>query len=326
MYLWLFLFTLLHAEPTQPYSLQSFIQLAASNKIPHPTRPELHNHYYSLYAGQPTAVVFLPGMGEPSIKYYELFFMLNLPQTTFYGWDHIGQGFSSHLLPQQIKKVHLDSFETHLSPLRSFLTDLRKNHTRIIVIAHSMGGHLALRTVIENPKLVDLMIVTSPLIKINTSWVPSIFIEWLLQFYPEDSYPPLYSLLAQKKTRSTFVTNSLKRQEEFQKTIDRFPEIKRQGATVGWLKAAFQSTKELQKQNPTNITFPLLILQAETDYLVDNQEQNFFCKKIKNCQIEVIKNSKHEILFETDEVRSLTITKIRDFILLKNEMYKEASL
>jgi lysophospholipase len=324
MYLWLFLFTLVSAQTTAS-PLDIFLQTAVSKNRPHPTRPELSNHFYSLYEGQPTAIVFLPGMGEPSIKYYELFDILRLTQTTFYGWDHIGQGFSSHLLPEQPQKVHLDSFSTHIAPLKNFFEDLRKKHTKIIVIAHSMGAHLALRTAIENPNLIDLMVLTSPLIKINTSWVPATFVEWLLHFYDNESYPPLYSLLSHKKTRNTFVTNSLKRQEEFKKTIARFPEIKRQGATVGWLKAAFESTKEFQKLSRNNLTMPLLILQAETDYLVDNKEQVLFCAEIKNCKIEVIKNSKHEILFETDEVRSQTIDKIRNFILLKTEKYKEVN-
>lgn len=311
-------------DGTHP-KLEAFLQKAQSRYTPHPTRRDLKNHYYTLNAGQKKAVVFLPGMGESSVKYYELFDNLGLHSHTLYGWDHIGQGFSTHLLPEELKKVHIDSFETHLLTIKSFLKTLRTRHSEVTVIGHSMGGHLALRMLSENPDLMDQLVLTAPLIDINATRIPIHFLSWVLSAFPDSYYPPFYFLFVKKSADGTYVTNSLERQKEFQKTLDQFPNIKRQGATIGWIRAAQDSIQKLASVDYGKIQKPVFILQAEFDFLVDNEKQNFVCKKMPQCHLEQIKDSKHEILFELDGARNLAIEKIRRFIMSSGEKYKGAS-
>jgi lysophospholipase len=294
--------------------LQFFLSSAQSSFRTHPDKKGIQNHYYTLADNQPRAVVFLPGMGEASLKYYDLFDQLQLKKTTFYGWDHIGQGFSTHLVPEAIQKVHIDNFETHISALDSFLNSIRHKHKEIIVIGHSMGGHLALRLSIEKPGLIDKLVLSAPLIEINQTWVPLGFVSWLFQFLPGTLYPPFYFLFTKKSADGSFVTQSEKRREMLKKLFEKYPAIKRQGATVGWIRAAQNSIQKLSAANPQKINIPVYILQAEHDYLVENSAQNRFCKKIKYCKIEVARNSKHEILFEIDEIRNLAIQKMSQFI------------
>lgn len=294
--------------------VQKFLQSATSVTVPHPLKPQLQNHYYMVNPGQPVAVVYLPGMGESSLKYYDLFANLHLQNTTFYGWDHIGQGFSSHLLPKEIIKIHIDSFETHLAAIQSFLKKLRTQHGKIIVIGHSMGAHLAVRAAAENPGLIDALVLSAPLFDINPTLRTGTVLSWLLSFVPDTSYPPLYSFFVKKNGNGSWVTNSVERQADFQKTLNLYPELKRQGATVGWLRAARESLVKLKQQNLKNVNTPVLILQAETDYLVDNSAQDWACSQLPHCQKELMKNSKHEILFELDAVRNLAFEKIRLFI------------
>lgn len=314
------------AKNVQNPRLDAFLQKAQSRFTAHPNRAELKNHYYTINAGQDKAVLFLPGMGESSVKYYDLFENLGLTNYTLYGWDHIGQGFSSHLLPQELKKVHIDSFETHLVAIKSFLKTLRRQHRQVVVLAHSMGGHLALRALSEEPELIDQLILTAPLIDINSQRVPVYLLNWVLSAFPDSYYPPFYFLFIKKSADGTYVTNSIERQMEFQKTLELFPKIKRQGATIGWIRAAQDSIQKLSSTDFSKIQKPVLILQAELDYLVDNDKQTEVCKKMPQCRLEKIKDSKHEILFELDTARNFAIEKIRGFIRSSSETYKGASL
>ena len=298
---------------------QKFLQTATSIKIAHPFQPLLYNHYYMVNPGQPVAVVFLPGMGEASLKYYDLFENLRLQNSTYYGWDHIGQGFSSHLLPEELIKVHIDNFDTQITAIEAFFKKLKTQHRKIIVLGHSMGAHLAVRVAAQNPALIDALILSAPLFDINPTLRTGAVLTWLLSLFPDSSYPPLYSFFVKKNIKNGWVTNSVEKQEEFQKTLTLYPELKRQGATIGWLRAARESVGKLKQVNLKSIQVPVLLLQADTDYLVDNSAQDLACSQLPQCQKEVMKNSKHEILFEVDAVRNLAFEKMRLFITSLNE-------
>lgn len=304
---------------------QKFLQHASSMTVPHPMQPKLHNHYYLVNPGQKTAIVFLPGMGESSLKYYDLYESLELKDMSFYSWDHIGQGFSSHLLPEELIKVHIDSFDTHLTSLQLFLMKIRSKHTKVYVLGHSMGAHLGLRLAAENPHLIDALILSAPLFDIHPNLRTGAVLSWVLSLFPDSAYPPLYSFFVKNNIRERFVTNSVARQAEFEKTLNVYPELKRQGATVGWLRAARESISKLKTINLKTVNIPVLILQADTDYLVDNIAQNWGCSQLPLCRKEVMKNSKHEILFEVDTVRALAFEKIRVFIASINETNKAAN-
>jgi alpha-beta hydrolase superfamily lysophospholipase len=128
-----------------------------------------------------------------------------------------------------------------------------------------------------------------------------------------------------KNIQNGWGTNSVEKQEEFQKTLTLYPELKRQGATIGWLRAARESVGKLKKLNLKTIEAPVLLLQADTDYLVDNSAQDLACSQLPRCKKEVMKNSKHEILFEVDTVRNLAFEKMRLFITSLNETNKAVS-
>jgi lysophospholipase len=284
-----------HALPdaaTLP-DLSLFLQKAKSSYIQHPTHKKMRNHYYSLNEGQSKAIVFLPGLGEAALKYYELPDSLQIPNATFYLWDHIGQGFSSHMLPAEPKKVHIDSFRTHIVALQYFLQSLRQSHQEIIVIGHSMGAHLALLLASENPELFNQVVLSSPFINIRKTWIPVPLLTWILNLFPETSYPPFYFLFSKKTDDVSHLTHSLERQKQHQKTIALYPTLERKGATIGWIKAAQNSVRKMSVIDLKLIPVPISILQAESDLLVSNEKQIDICKKLPRCQLEKIPGSLH---------------------------------
>lgn len=273
----------------------------------------MHNHYYKSKSRSDTAVVFLPGMGESALKYYDLAQDLK-GDFTFYLWDHIGQGHSYHFIPLESHKVHIDSFDTHIRALVGFLKIVRKEHKNVIVLAHSMGAHIALRALLAQPEIADKMVFSAPLMEINSKWVPIHFIAWLAGYLPADYYPPLHALFKRNAENGSYTTTSKERVEIYKKTWAVFPEIKRSGATLGWVKEAVKSLKDFDDSDLRTIQIPVLMLQAEHDFLVSNPAQEKACKRIPTCKLQTIPESRHELLFENDIPRSKAIQAINAFI------------
>ena len=67
----------------------------------------------------------------------------------------------------------------------------------------------------------------------------------------------------------------------------------------------------------STITTPLLLLQAGEDRVVDNRSQDLFCAAMAQaghpCETRVIKEARHEILFEKDAMRAEALNALVDF-------------
>lgn len=275
--------------------------------------PFMYNHYFQSKKKSDTAVVFLPGMGESAIKYYDLARDLK-GDFTLYLWDHIGQGHSYHFIPLESDKVHIDSFDTHIRALVAFLKTVKKDHKRIVVIAHSMGGHITLRALLQHPELADKVALSAPLMEINSKWVPIHFVAWLAGYLPADYYPPLHTLFKRNSENGSYTTTSKERVEIYKKTYTAFPEIKRSGATLGWVAAAMKSLKEFDDSDLSKIQQPVLLLQAEHDFLVSNPAQEKACNRLPHCKLQKILESRHELLFENEKPRAQAIEALNAFI------------
>jgi lysophospholipase len=56
------------------------------------------------------------------------------------------------------------------------------------------------------------------------------------------------------------------------------------------------------------------VLQAEQDQIVDNTIIEKFANDLPNAKLVLVANAQHELLFEQNEARSLTLTTILDFL------------
>lgn len=289
--------------------VQSFLKTFKSERLSYKT---LFNHYYHSPETSETAIVFLPGMGEPALKYYALSSDLTT-KATIYFWDHIGQGESSHLIPEEIHKVHIDNFEMHIESLTLFLEKIKKAHKKIVIIGHSMGGHVALRALIRKPDLANALILSAPMMEINSTLIPVGLISWLARFFPSTYYPPFYFLFKKNSDQGSYTTTSKVRLDIYKKTHTLFPSIKRRGATLGWIRAAQDSIMELKSEDLLKVKIPILLLQAENDLLVSNPAQTEACRQLPQCELKIILESRHELLFESDKPRSQAIQWINEF-------------
>jgi len=66
-------------------------------------------------------------------------------------------------------------------------------------------------------------------------------------------------------------------------------------------------------KNKHKINIPLLILQAEKDNIVKKEGIDVLCET-EDCKRVILKNSKHEIFMERDNIRNIALQQVLDYI------------
>lgn len=272
-------------------------------------------HYLEFnHPGQP--IVIFPGMTEPAVKYWHLAKYFQRQGFPVYVLDHIGQGFSSSELNQDKDnrfKVHIHKFEDYVKAATEFLKFVKKRHKKKpFVLAHSMGGQIAIRTIEAHPDLVDRLVTTAPMLKMELGWMPSWLVSTVLSLFDKERWipgrPPRDNPTAVKNSR---VTHSQEQLDFVHELFQKFPEAQRKGPTVGWLQQSLQQTQmPIQYQR---IQIPVLLMTAGQDFFVKIPPQRSFCKNLSQCQWVFIKEARHEIFFEKEDIRKLALQKTLKF-------------
>ena len=118
------------------------------------------------------SILFLPGRGDHYEKYLE-----TLDHYASVGWnvtaiDWRGQGGSGRLLTDP-NVGHIDDFATWIDDLKPFYAEwAQQKQGPHVVIAHSMGGHLAMRALVEQAIAPDAVVMSAPMLGIQTGGLP----------------------------------------------------------------------------------------------------------------------------------------------------------
>ena len=124
------------------------------------------------------SVVLLGGRKEFLEKYTETAADLNQRGFEVFGFDWRGQGLSSRMLPDRLKGF-VRNYNDYVQDLEDFFQRVVQPEAArpIYVIAHSMGGHVALRYLQQQPASIDKAILVAPMLDINTKPYP----RWLVR-------------------------------------------------------------------------------------------------------------------------------------------------
>lgn len=248
-------------------------------------------------------VLFLNGRSEYIEKYLDLPDDTNLSRASWIMMDHRGQGNSEGI------RSHVASYDDFVRDTAAVVNEAIGNQPYLI-IAHSMGGLIALYGAMTNTLKPTGLILCSPLMGILAP-MPLIIARLISRLLAKTP-------LARRATgasvdrRMTFSGNILTH------SIERFhrisnAEYKGTSPTFGWVHATFQAfTTIYDKKRLKNLTIPVAIIVGEDEKVVDRMVYTDWIKTReelsgKISKFEIVPQARHELLNESEEFRSVAI-------------------
>ena len=266
--------------------------------------------------------------------------------------DWRGQGLSSRNLSDK-QKHDIQSFDDYLSDANHFIEQiirLKDKDGKKILLAHSMGGQIALRYLLQpQATKFDYAVLSSPLLQVpgdnnilrkgnllkksvvGSSCVITKSPTWQSDFQEGEACRllntktdianalthPIESKQYSNDARKLAEINCLIESSINANGIDA-PDLRLACPTSNWLSAAFDSTDITQDQ-AANLQTPIMIIRADPDNAVVPEAQDSFCKKAQNCQvITAPKFGKiqpgHELLIEIEPIRKFFFDQFDNFV------------
>jgi len=228
-----------------------------------------------------------------------------------YSMDWRGQGLSTRMLADR-HKGFIEDFDVYLNDLKLFVSNrvIPNAIGPVMILAHSMGGHMALRFIHDHPGMADRMVLTAPMIDIFGSSLTRWGARFISRAANKAGFNRSYVFGSGIDTDEKFEGNNLTsdpvRFMATAKKIEENPDLALGGVTFGWVSAALKSIDILR--NPgfaEQIRTPILMISAGEDRIVSNTAQKKICSLLPNCRFMEIPGARHEILVETDAVRSV---------------------
>lgn len=104
-------------------------------------------------------LIFLHGMGEHLARYQHCVDEFN-QHYSIYRYDQRGQGKSGG------PRAYSPSMDQSVADLKLFIEKIAALHDKVILVAHSYGGQVAINCLAAHPNLVNALILSSPNIRV----------------------------------------------------------------------------------------------------------------------------------------------------------------
>jgi lysophospholipase len=265
-----------------------------------------------LPAGAARDIVLLGGRSEFIEKFFETIGELAARGFRVWAMDWRGHGLSDRPLADPLK-CHIDRYETYLDDLDLFMSAVVRpaGPMRPLVLANSMGGHLALRYMHDHPAVFAAAVLIAPMLDVWTDHYPPTIARamaasayWLglaEHFIPGGSHWHRADI----RFEGNRLTSDPHRFQDEAKWLARHPALALTGPTYGWVHATFASIDLCSDPAYARaITTPVLMVAAGEERVVRNDAQVRFAAIMARCQRVEIAEARHEILKETDAVRA----------------------
>ena len=237
-----------------------------------------------------------------------------LLQRGFAVWslDWRGQGLSARALPDR-HKGYIEDYRQFLDDLTLFVERYVAPEVQepLVMVAHSMGGHIGLRFLHDQPGRFASAAFSSPLIGIHFGGAAvgliARAIAWIANRIGYATYyAPGTGPYGESNRRfvGNVLTSDPDRFAGMLAQIDRNPDLALGGPTLGWLDATLRSISTLTEPSYARaITTPLLIASAGQDKVVEPAAQERLCRHIPNGRFVSVEGAQHELMIEADRYR-----------------------
>tara|TARA_B100002052_G_scaffold298259_1_gene331229 strand:- start:25557 stop:26510 length:954 start_codon:yes stop_codon:yes gene_type:complete len=253
-------------------------------------------------------VLLQQGHNEFIEKYFETIQELIDRNLDVICYDWRGQGMSDRMI-DDVNKQYIEDFNIHSKDLNYILNNfIEKEFSKpLITIAHSMGGHIIL-SFSKEVKIFKGIILSAPML--GFKFEPFLF--WLTKFasffYNKEDYFIGSKPNMGKETdfEENTLTSDYNRYKRTQKLVRKNPNIRLWGVSNAWVIAVKKSLLEMRKKNwAESLDNNFLVINPVKDKVVNSKKTLKMSKRLPNCRVINVKDSKHEILMEKNELREI---------------------
>lgn len=268
------------------------------------------------------SILFLPGRGDAYEKYLETLEHWNARGWQVTSMDWRGQAGSGRLGFDPVTG-HVGDFAIWVEDLAAFWTEWAESvpGPRVLV-AHSMGGHLALRALAEQRIAADALVLSAPMLSLPNKGVPSVVLHLVARIMASLGDPRRPAWKWSEKpgqvpaSRIDLLTHDKDRYADELWWRDHRPELVMGPGSWGWVEQALASTRKLEQPGMLEgVHTPVYILATTADRLVDYGAIQRAVERLPSAELETFGlESSHEILREVDAVRDKALASIDDFL------------
>jgi lysophospholipase len=254
-------------------------------------------------------VVILPGRAEFIEKYEETIGELAALGFAVAIFDWRGQGGSDRLLGPH--RGHIVQVEDYLADLAAVLEHLERRRLPrpFLMLAHSMGGHIGLRQLHDDPSRFAGAVLSAPMFGIFLPMpvlMARAICEAAIGLGAAHRYAPGQRDFDPKHLARQFgrLSSCEIRFQDLLRRLETTPELALGGVTYGWLGASLRSIALLRRPGFVEaITTPVLVCQAGRERIVSNRSIRMITRRLPNGRLLVLPEARHELLRERDPIR-----------------------
>jgi lysophospholipase len=268
------------------------------------------------------SLLFLPGRGDSYEKWLE-----SLEHWAGQGWavtsiDWRGQALSGR--QKGDTSIHsIGDFEQWIEDLAAFWQDWTASRPGPhVIVAHSMGGHLALRALAERRIRPASLVLSAPMLDLHPGSIPARLLLRVARLIEKlgiahkEAMKRLDGSEVAAKSRQRLLTHDDGRYADEQWWRAQRPGIAMGPATWGWISRALASICELEQPGALeSINIPVMLFGTTADALVSWRAIERAAGRIPGAELVAFGNEcRHEILREVDEVRNRALDAIDSFL------------
>jgi len=270
------------------------------------------------------SLLFMPGRGDAYEKYLETF-----EHWRGRGWrvtaaDWRGQAGSGRLGTDEVTG-HVDDFGQWIGDLAALWRDWAQGRTGPLVLAgHSMGGHLALRAVVERvlEPAPTALVLSAPMLDVLPERLPLAVRQGMARAMCRVGDPcrPAWKWSERPgevpKFRRALLTHDEERYDDELWWREERPELVMGPGSWGWVRGALASIRLLARPGVLEaVTLPVYLVATTADRLVGVRAIRRAEARLPNVRATWFgSEAAHEILREADPVRERALAGIDGFL------------
>jgi lysophospholipase len=268
------------------------------------------------------SLLFLPGRGDCYEKYLEA-----LDEWHARGWRVTAIDWRFQALSGRGGgdpwTGHIDDFDIWMADLAAFWEKWASSTPGPhVVVAHSMGGHLALRAVAEKRIDPQALVLTAPMLGILPDAAPPSLLLATARLIARLGDPRRPAWKSSEKPgalpggRESLLTWDETRYADETWWREHRPELAMGPASWGWIVAALRSIRMLTEPGVLEaVEIPVLMLATRADRLVSHRAIAEAARRVPHAELVTYgTEARHEILREADPVRDAALARIEEFL------------